>query len=224
MAATNEEDPSTMAATEADPKPAAAAADLPSYPEMILEAIEALDDKNGSNKTAISQYIEAKHEGLPPAHSSLLTAHLARMKQTGELAFSKNNYFRGDDPTLPPKRGRGRPPKAKDAATAPPAPVPAAAPAPAPDTVSSPRGRGRPPKPKDPVAEAVAKATVGMPRARGRPPKKAKVDQEAPIGAPPPPPAPAAASSEASAAAAAPVKRGRGRPPKVRPAAEPAAA
>ncbi|KAF0907092.1 hypothetical protein E2562_014693 [Oryza meyeriana var. granulata] len=33
------------------------------------------------------------------------------------------NYFRGDDPALPPKRGCGRPPKAKDAST----PAPAAA-------------------------------------------------------------------------------------------------
>uniref|UniRef100_A0A0E0B2Q9 HMG-Y-related protein A n=1 Tax=Oryza glumipatula TaxID=40148 RepID=A0A0E0B2Q9_9ORYZ len=234
-----EEDASTMAAAEADPKPAA----TPSYPEvrtafpsplpspscevkltalraraqMILAAIEALDDRNGSNKTAISQHIEGKYEGLlPPAHPSLLTAHLARMKQTGELAFSKNNYFRGDDPSLPPKRGRGRPPKPKDAAAAAPAPAPAA------PAASSPRPRGRPPKPKDPLAEAVAKATSGMPRARGRPPKKAKVEQEDPIGAP------AAASAPAAAAEAAPpVKRGRGRPPKVRPAApvgEPAAA
>lgn len=236
-----EEDASTMVAAEADPKPAA----IPSYPEvrtafpsplpspscevkltalraraqMILAAIEALDDRNGSNKTAISQHIEGKYEGLlPPAHPSLLTAHLARMKQTGELAFSKNNYFRGDDPSLPPKRGRGRPPKPKDAAAAAAAP----APAPAAPAASSPRPRGRPPKPKDPLAEAVAKATSGMPRARGRPPKKAKVEQEDPIGAP------AAASAPAAAAEAAPpVKRGRGRPPKVRPAApvgEPAAA
>ncbi|MCQ8115761.1 histone H1/H5 family protein, partial [Vibrio parahaemolyticus] len=62
-----EEDASTMAAAEADPKPAA----TPSYPEMILAAIEALDDRNGSNKTAISQHIEGKYEGLlPPAHPS----------------------------------------------------------------------------------------------------------------------------------------------------------
>ncbi|XP_040383637.1 HMG-Y-related protein A-like [Oryza brachyantha] len=200
-----EEDTPTMAAAEGeDPKPASD--NLPSYQEMILGAIEALDDKNGSNKTAISQYIEEKYEGLPAAHPSLLTAHLARMKQTGELVFSKNNYFRGGDPAIPPKRGRGRPPKAKDAT--------AAAAAATRDPVSSPRPRGRPPKPKDPVAEAVAKATSGMPRARGRPPKKAKVDQGAPIGAP-------AASAAAPEAGAAPVKRGRGRPPKVRPAAAP---
>uniref|UniRef100_A0A0E0M0Z9 H15 domain-containing protein n=1 Tax=Oryza punctata TaxID=4537 RepID=A0A0E0M0Z9_ORYPU len=119
-----EEDASTMAAEE-DPKPASA---TPSYPEMILAAIEALDDKNGSNKTAISQYIEEN----------------------------------------------------------------------------------------------------GMPRARGRPPKKAKVDQETtPNGAPAAAAAPSPAAAEAGAAP--PVKRGRGRPPKVRPAAaapvgEPAAA
>lgn len=228
-----------MAAAEADPKPAA----TPSYPEvrtafpsplpspscevkltalraraqMILAAIEALDDRNGSNKTAISQHIEGKYEGLlPPAHPSLLTAHLARMKQTGELAFSKNNYFRGDDPSLPPKRGRGRPPKPgrrrrrRCTGAAPAAPA-----------ASSPRPRGRPPKPRTP-RRGGREGHQWHARARGRPPKKAKVEQEDPIGAP------AAASAPAAAAEAAPpVKRGRGRPPKVRPAApvgEPAAA
>ncbi|KAL5206467.1 hypothetical protein ABZP36_034676 [Zizania latifolia] len=172
---------------------------------MILAAIDALDDKNGSNKSAISQYIEEHHEDLPPAHSSLLTAHLARMKQTGELVFSKNNYFRADNPDLPPKRGRGRPPKVKD-------PNAPAAAAPTRDPANPPRPRGRPPKPKGPVAEAVAKATSDTPRPPGRPPgrppKKAKVTQETPIPA-------------ASEATSAPVKRGRGRPPKVRPAAAP---
>ncbi|KAL5201620.1 hypothetical protein ABZP36_035974 [Zizania latifolia] len=189
-------------ATEEDPKPV----NLPPYPEMILAAIDALDDKSGSNKTAISQYIEETYEGLSSEHSSLLTAHLASMKQSGEIVFSKNNYFRAGNPDLVPKRGRGRPPKIKDPN------VPDAAATR--DPASPPRPRGRPPKPKDPVAEAVAKATSGMPRARGRPPKKAKVEQATPVAAP-------AAAPAASEASAAPVKRGRGRPPKVRPAAAP---
>jgi hypothetical protein len=162
---------------------------------MILEAIEALDEKSGSNKTAISAYIEGKYDDLPSAHASLLTANLASMKESGKLNFVKNNYLKPDaEPT--PKRGRGRPPKAKDPN------------APAKDPNPPKRGRGRPPKAKDPMAEAVkdavAKATTGMPRSgRGRPAKKAKVATEA---------KPAAAAPSGSA----PAKRGRGRPPKAK--------
>ncbi|CAL5006115.1 unnamed protein product [Urochloa decumbens] len=185
-------------ATEEAAKPSP----LPPYPEMILAAIEGLGDKNGSNKSAISRYIEGKYGELPPAHASLLTAHLARMKESGELIFLKNNYFRADAPDAPPKRGRGRPPKVRDPNAPPPPPKPAAAP-----SAGSPRPRGRPPKTKDPLEAAVAQATAGMPKARGRPPKKAKTEAA-------PSPAPASGGGDGSA----PVKRGRGRPPKVRPA------
>ncbi|KAF8772869.1 hypothetical protein HU200_005259 [Digitaria exilis] len=167
---------------------------LPPYPEMILAALDGLGDKNGSNKSAISRYIEGKYGELPPAHASLLTAHLARMKESGELIFLKNNYFRSDAPDAPPKRGRGRPPKVRDPNAPPPPPKPA--------STGSGRPRGRPPKAKDPLDAAVAQATAGMPKARGRPPKKAKTESAAP--------APAGDGST-------PVKRGRGRPPKVRP-------
>jgi hypothetical protein len=80
---------------------------------MILEAIEGLGDKNGSNKSSISKYIQGKYGELPPAHACLLTAHLARMKESGEVILLKNHYFRADAPGAPPKRGRGtrwRPP------------------------------------------------------------------------------------------------------------------
>ncbi|WVZ92869.1 hypothetical protein U9M48_038905 [Paspalum notatum var. saurae] len=181
-------------ATEEAAKPSP----LPPYPEMILAAIDGLGQKTGSNKSAISKYIEGKYGELPPAHASLLTAHLARMKESGELIFLKNNYFRADAPDAPPKRGRGRPPKARDP-NAPPKPAPASA---------SPRPRGRPPKAKSPLDAAVAQATAGMPKARGRPPKKARTEAA--------PAAPAAAPAGGDGSA--PVKRGRGRPPKVRPA------
>ncbi|CAL9753883.1 unnamed protein product, partial [Musa acuminata subsp. burmannicoides] len=161
------------------------------YPEMIMEAIEALNEKNGSNKSAISKYIETKYGELPPSHSSLLTAHLARMRESGELLFIKNNYFRpGAD--VPPKRGRGRPPKPKPE-------LPTGA------VLPQHRPRGRPPKPKDPLAAAVAKATAGLPRRRGRPPKAARS-------------AASGTAAPAAAAAGSGVKRGRGRPPKVKPA------
>ncbi|KAI3466962.1 hypothetical protein Pfo_023625 [Paulownia fortunei] len=113
--------------------PAPAPSTLPQYPEMILAAIEALNEKNGSNKSSISKHIEATYGNLPPAHSTLLTHHLNKMKSTGQLQFLKNNYFK-PDPNAPPRRGRGRPPKPKT-----PLP-PGAVPLP-------PRPRGRPPNP-----------------------------------------------------------------------------
>ncbi|CAN6174270.1 unnamed protein product [Urochloa humidicola] len=69
----------------------------PSYPEMILEAIDALGNANGSNKTAISGYLKDKYgAALPRDHNSLLTINLGRMKSASELVFSKNNYSRPD--------------------------------------------------------------------------------------------------------------------------------
>ncbi|KAG6532970.1 hypothetical protein ZIOFF_006830 [Zingiber officinale] len=157
-----------------------------------MEAIDALNEKNGSNKSALSKYLEARYNDLPPSHASLLTAHLARLRETGELVFLKNNYFR-PGPNSPPKRGRGRPPKPKPAPTLG-------------EEAPSPRPRGRPPKPKDSLSVSVTKVTSGIPRPRGRPPKSAASR-------------PAASVPVATGGV---VKRGRGRPPKVKPTAEPA--
>ncbi|MBA0810968.1 hypothetical protein Gohar_002909, partial [Gossypium harknessii] len=38
---------------------------------MIIEAIDALKDKNGSSKRAILKYIELAHKQLPPNHDKL---------------------------------------------------------------------------------------------------------------------------------------------------------
>ncbi|EPS73298.1 hypothetical protein M569_01461 [Genlisea aurea] len=175
---------------------------LPQYPEMIIAAIEALNDKNGSNKSAISRQIESTYGNLPPAHSTLLTHHLNRMKSIGQLVFSKNNYLK-PDPNAPPRRGRGRPPKPKS-----------------PSSVgitsqqSSPRPRGRPPKSRDPSeprpppkqkpAPTTSSATVTG-RKRGRPPK-------ATSAVVPPPLAPVAVPVADQSGQ----RRGRGRPPKVK--------
>ncbi|XP_019182685.1 PREDICTED: HMG-Y-related protein A-like [Ipomoea nil] len=137
---------------------------LPEYPEMILEAIDALKQKEGANKSAISKYIESKYGSLSDAHTKLLTFHLERMKQRGDLIFLKNNYLK-PGPDAPPKRGRGRPPKPK-------APV-------APGTIyAPPRPRGRPRKdPNAPPTPKKAKTTAAAPspsktgRPRGRPRK-----------------------------------------------------
>ncbi|KAJ8770083.1 hypothetical protein K2173_010128 [Erythroxylum novogranatense] len=136
---------------------------LPPYPEMIMAAIEALNDKDGSNKTAISRQIESTNSDLPAAHATLLSHHLNKMKQSGQLVMVKNNYVK-PDPNAPPKRGRGRPPKPK-------------VPLPAGTVLSPPRPRGRPPKSKDllaPVGSPKKASSGGTGRPRGRPPKKAK--------------------------------------------------
>lgn len=180
------------------PPPAAAAPNsaLPPYPEMIMAAIEVLNDPNGSNKSAIAKQIESTYGDLPPVHSTLLAHHLNKMKLSGELVMVKNNYMKRD-PNAPPKRGRGRPPKPKE-------------PAPAGAVASPPRPRGRPPKPKDPNApppppKTKASAATGKKRGRGRPPKEKS-------------------AAAPAAAAAGGVKRGRGRPPKVKPAVAPVGA
>ncbi|WOL13764.1 HMG-Y-related protein A [Canna indica] len=216
----------------------------PPYPEMIMAAIAELGEKDGSSRSAIAKYIAATYQDLPESHASLLTAHLASMKESGELLFIKNNYLR-PGPDVPPKRGRGRPPKPKSegdsAASEPPkSPRPRGRPpkpkfegdaaasepsesprsrgrppkpkfegnAAASEPMESPRSRGRPPKPKDPLLAAVAKAASGMPKKRGRPQKKAVRTASADAG------------SAAAPAAVTGVKRGRGRPPKVKPVVE----
>lgn len=165
--------------------------------QLILEAIDGLNEKGGSSKSAISNYIESHRENLPEDHAAQLAEHLGKMKDAGELTFAKNNYSR-PDPDAPPKRGRGRPPKPK-------APLP-------PDYVPPPpRPRGRPPKAKAPLAAGSAAAgapAAASPRPRGRPPKKPRVEAGAAA-------TPAAATPAAGGGG---VKRGRGRPPKAKPA------
>lgn len=149
--------------------------------QMIMGAIDALKEKEGSNKSAITRHIESTYGDLPAGHMNSLNEHLNKLKEDGELVLVKNNYMR-PDPNAPPKRGRGRPPKAKDP-NAPEVPVAATAAAAA-DGPSS-RGRGRPRK--DPNAPpSVKKAKTEKPkeddkeedptpsksgRARGRPRK-----------------------------------------------------
>ncbi|CAA7043679.1 unnamed protein product [Microthlaspi erraticum] len=180
---------------------------LPPYPQMIMEAIEESND--GCNKTAIAKHIESTQHDLPPSHATLLNYHLNQMKQSGQIVIVKNNYMK-PDPNAPPKRGRGRPPKAKPLVDSSQVAIPA-------PSVSPPRPRGRPPKSKESPSEAPPSSSIQAKpkepsvsgRPRGRPPKKQKTD------------------SETVKADAAPTvqpngeRRGRGRPPKVKPAMVP---
>ncbi|KAL2504480.1 high mobility group A [Abeliophyllum distichum] len=119
---------------------------LPPYPQMIMEALDALQQKEGANKSSLSKYIESKYGDLPAGHANLLSAHLTAMKDSGELLFVKNNYLRpGSD--APPKRGRGRPRKDPNSSPEPKKPKPAAGP-PAVSKTGRPRGRPRKVKPQ----------------------------------------------------------------------------
>ncbi|KAL0332820.1 UNVERIFIED_CONTAM: HMG-Y-related protein A [Sesamum calycinum] len=131
---------------------------------MIMEALDALKQTEGANKSAISKYMESKYGEMPAGHADLLSHHLNRMKDSGELLFIKNNYVK-PGPDAPQKRGRGRPPKPKE-------PLPAGA------IAAPPRPRGRPRKdPNAPPAPKKPKPPTGLPsisktgRPRGRPRK-----------------------------------------------------
>lgn len=158
---------------------------LPPYTEMIFAAIDALKGKEGSNESSISTYIQSTCGYLPDEHNNILTENLNKLIDNGELVVVNNNYMRPDLNT-PAKRGRGRPPKAKDpnhvdtpVPTPKPNPDPVSAPATAPQTGSEvKRGRGRPKKDPNapPSAKKVKVATSPAPpsstgRPRGRPRK-----------------------------------------------------
>ncbi|KAL1327352.1 hypothetical protein HN51_037414 [Arachis hypogaea] len=164
---------------------------LPPYPEMILKAIEALNEENGSNKTTISKYIESTYGGLPQGYKALLNVHLAKMRDSGELVFWKNNYTIRN-PNTPPRRGRGRPPKPKDSLS--------------PGIIIAPsRPRGRPPKDLNELPRPLkTKTSGGSGRPRGRPRKMARPSGGF-DGSPPP-----------MVVGGTPSGRGRGRPPKMK--------
>ncbi|KAK1423135.1 hypothetical protein QVD17_18430 [Tagetes erecta] len=184
---------------------------LPHYPELINAAIEAIDSKNGANKSTISKQIEASYGNLPAAHKTLLSHHLNKMKASGELVVIKNNYVK-PDPTSPPRRGRGRPAKVKE-------PVPEGA-------VVSPavsgRKRGRPKKETaadgSPPAKVKTDGDVapvsGEKKGRGRPRKETAAD-----GSPS-----AKVKIKGDVAPVSGEKKGRGRPRKVKEVDDPAPA
>lgn len=76
----------------------------PPYSEMITAAITALKDKDGSSRQAISKYIEKEYPNLPPTHSIMLTHHLKRLKNQGQLMMIKHSYM------LPPRSVPFQPP------------------------------------------------------------------------------------------------------------------
>ncbi|CAK9157845.1 unnamed protein product [Ilex paraguariensis] len=118
------DEPAVHIAYAANPTPSHAVIhNHPPYAEMITTAITALKERNGSSRTAIAKYIDKEYSNLPPSHSALLTHHLKRLRNTGQLVMVKHSYMlprsvppgnnaNGYAPSSDgPKRGPGRPPK-----------------------------------------------------------------------------------------------------------------
>ncbi|XP_052182765.1 histone H1 [Diospyros lotus] len=235
-------EPPAHVAHAANPTPPNNHHNHPPYAEMITAAIAALKERNGSSRQAIAKYIEKEYPNLPAKHSALLTHHLKRLKNSGQLLMVKHSYKlpRSTAPLLPSatdatgngnasssgqKRGPGRPPKARVEAQ----PISVGvgpesvlvslglvdepAPAPAPAPQSK-RGRGRPPK------SGLVGMDSGAKRGRGRPPMPKPLSllmgQSGPKRRPGRPPIgsrPRGRPKKDGSVAKTP-GRGRGRPPK----------
>ncbi|NP_001142793.2 HMG-Y-related protein A [Zea mays] len=156
----------------------------PSYPEMIVAAIAALAEENGSSQAAIARRIEAQARGdLPASHPALVAAHLSRMSAAGELVAVAGGKY-----ALPPPPAQPAPESpaddgedddddddcADEVDEEEEAPEPLLVPVPVPQPPAK-RGRGRPPKPRPagfPIGVPGAAASpAAAPRRRGRPPK-----------------------------------------------------
>ncbi|KAF7052324.1 hypothetical protein CFC21_060438 [Triticum aestivum] len=181
----------TSSGDQSSPRAASDLAVLPSYPEMIVEAIASLREPNGSSQAAIARRIEAARGAgvdLPPSHPALVAAHLSRMSAAAELVAVAGGKY-----ALPPPPPPSRSPveeddmepegeEEDDDESSDDAPLPLPLPPPPPAK----RGRGRPPKvrppgyyPGGPPAAIGAPPSDGLavvavataPRRRGRPPK-----------------------------------------------------
>ncbi|CAJ2650246.1 unnamed protein product [Trifolium pratense] len=65
----------------------------PPYALMINRAIVELNDQNGSTEEAISGFVRREYEDLPWAHSKILSVHLKRLCQVGELACNEDGRY-----------------------------------------------------------------------------------------------------------------------------------
>lgn len=61
---------------------------------MIENALQELNEKAGSTKKSISQYLEKKYDNLPWAHSVLLKHHLEKACEKGEVIVTRSKKYR----------------------------------------------------------------------------------------------------------------------------------
>ncbi|RLN17993.1 HMG-Y-related protein A-like [Panicum miliaceum] len=146
---------------------------------MIVAAIAALAEENGSSQAAIARRIEAEaRSDLPASHPALVAAHLSRMSAAGELvAVAGGKYALPPPPPPAPESPADGGVDDDDCADEEEAPEPLPQP-------PAKRGRGRPPKVRPPGFSATGSGADGpvgapgaaasppaAPRRRGRPPK-----------------------------------------------------
>ncbi|KAK0604289.1 hypothetical protein LWI29_014190 [Acer saccharum] len=133
---------------------------------MIYATITTLKKKNRSSKIAIGKHIEQSYSNLPANHSTLLTQHLQRLKNTEHLLMVKKSYKLPRCDALVPEtnnnnnqdnavnisssahgsktsRGPGRPPKNLNAVKAQPVSVSIGLVDQTPHLTPAKRGRGR---------------------------------------------------------------------------------
>ncbi|KAJ7970280.1 HMG-Y-related protein A [Quillaja saponaria] len=64
--------------------------DHPPYSQMIYQA---LNEEGDSSKESISAYIKAKYPDLPWAHETILSHHLGKLRERGEIVTNSINGF-----------------------------------------------------------------------------------------------------------------------------------
>ncbi|GAA0171319.1 hypothetical protein LIER_25376 [Lithospermum erythrorhizon] len=89
----------------------------PPYEHMITTAIIALNESEGSSKQAISKYIDRVFKNLPSNHSELLTYHMKRLKNSGQIMLLKRSYTLPSISSPPPPQPPFHAPPPNAAAT-----------------------------------------------------------------------------------------------------------
>ncbi|KAI6671483.1 hypothetical protein NL676_006368, partial [Syzygium grande] len=67
--------------------------DHPTYALMIRRAIEELNEEGGSSEESISKFIKEEYRDLPWGHPSLLSHHLKKLSECGEIISASMNHY-----------------------------------------------------------------------------------------------------------------------------------
>ncbi|XP_042393800.1 histone H1-like [Zingiber officinale] len=174
----------------------------PPYKGMIVAAVKALKDKQGSSAQAISKFMRSTYSDLPLKHGAILKRQLRRLKKRGVLLMVRHSYklasaVDGGIPVKGEKRRPGRPRKVSPAAE------------------GERRKPGRPRKSNAEDSKSDSGASVPK-RKPGRPRKSADVANasDSLVSVPTPKRKPGRPRKGTIAAPVLLVKRKRGRPPK----------
>ncbi|XP_010034691.3 involucrin [Eucalyptus grandis] len=65
----------------------------PTYALMIRRAIQELNEEGGSSEESISKFIKAEYQDLPWGHTSLLSHHLMKLSECGEIISAPVNCY-----------------------------------------------------------------------------------------------------------------------------------